>query len=245
MGKLAQWLNQNPMLNLVFLLLASISILLSLVLYIKSRKYKRPCFNVRTFQLIEDTVNKIEAVEISYQGERVKNLCLTKFAFWNRGNETVNIHDVASTDPLRIVIDPPAKLLGAELIYASNPANSFKIFTNLQTGEVKIEFEYFHTYEGIIVQIYHTGSKENPIMLKGTVKGVSKIIRSSPEDDYYTEVFMRPFQRLIEKINFFSFTLFVGIPLVIMLLPVLLPLMASDKFAKLIQRPPRVFNLRY
>lgn len=244
MEKLTQWLNQNPMLNLVFLLLASVSILLSLVLYIKSRKYKRPCFNVRTFQLIEDTVNKIEAVEISYQGERVKNLSLTKFALWNRGNDTVNIHDVASTDPLRIVIDPPAKLLGAELIYASNPANNFKILTNLQTGEVKIEFEYFHTYEGIVAQIYHTGSKDNPIILKGTVKGVSNIIRSSPEDDYYTEVFMRPFQRLVEKINFFPFTLFVGIPVVFMLLPVLLPLIVSDKVAKLIQRPPRVFNLR-
>src|SRR4030042_2801295 len=222
MGKLAQWLNQNPMLNLVFLLLASISILLSLVLYIKSRKYKRPCFNARTFQLIEDTVNKIEAVEISYRGERVKNLSLTKFALWNRGNDTVNIHDVASTDPLRIVIDPPAKLLGAELIYASNPANNFKILTNLQTGEVRIEFEYFHTYEGMVAQLYHTGSRNHPIMLKGTVKGVSKIIRSSPEDDYYTDSFMKPIQRLVQKIKFGPIQLLVGIPVVLILFPVLL-----------------------
>jgi hypothetical protein len=194
--------------------------------------------------LIEDTVNKIEAVEIRYQGERVKNLSLTKLALWNRGNDTVNIHDVASTDPLRIVIDPPAKLLGAELIYATNPANNFKIFTNLQTGEVKIEFEYFHTYEGIVAQIYHTGSKDNPIMLKGTVKGVSKIIRSSPEDDYFTDSFMRPIQNLVEKTKFVPIQLLVVIPIVLILLPVLLFLMASDKVAKLIQRPPRVFNLR-
>ena len=160
MEKISQWLNQNPLLNLVFLLLASVSILLSLVLYIKSRKYKRPCFNIRTFQLIEDSVNKIEAVEIRYQGERVQNLSLTKLALWNRGNDTVNIQDVASTDPLRIEIGPPAKLLGAELIYTTNPANNFRILPNLQTGEVKIDFEYFHTYEGMVVQLYHTGSRK-------------------------------------------------------------------------------------
>ena len=165
--KITEWLNKNPWLNLLFLVLAILSIALSIFLYIRSKKEKRPYFSIRTFQLIEDKLNKIEAVEILYRGQRVDNLALSKIALWNKGKDTINNHDIAPKDPLRLVVRPECKILGAEIIYTRTEANNFTIKPDLDRGEIRINFDYFHTNEGLVIQVYHTEKTRMSLFYSG------------------------------------------------------------------------------
>ena len=230
-------------LNLMFLVLAVLSIVISIVIFIASKKEKRPYFHVRTFRLIQDSLNTIEAVEILYKGQRVQNLSLAKVALWNKGRDTINSQDVAPKDPLRISVQSPVKLLGAKIIHTANPVNNFLILPDLERGEIQIQFDYFHRLEGIVVQLYHTGSGENDLALLGTIKGVKRIIRASPKEDYFADLFIDPLERWLNTINppvvrgllTFSITL------------ILFPILGLLLFIYILMRPmrkiPRQFSL--
>ena len=230
-------------LNLIFLVLAMLSIVVSIVIFIVSKKEKRPYFLVRTFRLIQDSLNKIEAVEIHYRGERVENLSLAKVALWNKGRDTINSQDVAPKDPLRISVQSPARLLGAEIIHTANPVNNFSILPDLQHGEIKIQFDYFHRNEGIVVQLYHTGIGENDLALVGTIKGVARIVRASPEEDYFADWFIEPLQRWLITINPPVVRGLLTFSITLILFPFLGLLLFIDKLMRPMRKIPRQFSL--
>ena len=238
----AQWLSQNPW-NVVFLVLTIFSMVLSLTLYVKGKKERRPCFNLRTFQLIQDSISKIEAVEIRYQGQIVPNLSMTKLALWNAGREAINSQDIASKDPLRIAVTPQAILLGAEISYATNPVNNFSVRPDLSNGEVRIDFDYFHKDEGVVFTLYHTGRGDEDVALKGTVKGVSRIVRASPGVDPLTDSFVKSIDALLERIKpriiryaitIVFFPLFLGVVIVLLII---------DKLTAPMRRAPSQLTL--
>ena len=239
------WLNHNSWLNLVFLVLAVTSIMISIYLFIRSRKEKAPHFSIRTFKLIEDSLTKIEAVEILYQGKRVKNLTLSKIALWNKGRDSINANDIAPTDPLKIGINPQYQLLAAEIICSQTKANNFSITPNLENNEVKIDFDYFDTNEGVVIQVYHTGKQSEDVSLKGTVKGVTRITHIVPGEDYLTDSFVaRVTSSLrIRKIKSGPLRLTILIFLALLTLPIGLPLLIIDLIMKPWRRIPRQFNL--
>lgn len=95
-------INNTGKLNIVFLLLAIISIILAIYFYIKSKKEKKPVYSLKTTQLINDNVSSIEKLEIFFAGNTLENLSLTKFAFWNAGRETIKETDIVNADPIKI-----------------------------------------------------------------------------------------------------------------------------------------------
>ncbi len=72
--KLGEWLNQSPWLNILFLILAVISLLSSFLFYLKARKEIRPCFGTRSFQLISESISNIEDIEIIFKGVKLANI---------------------------------------------------------------------------------------------------------------------------------------------------------------------------
>jgi hypothetical protein len=243
------WLNHNSWLNLLFLILAVLSIITSLVLYIRSKKEKSPYLNLRTFQLVEDRLNKIDAVEILYKSQKINNLALTKFALWNKGRDTINIDDVAPKDPLRLVVSTEYQLLGAEIIYIKTQANNFSITPDLEKGEIQINFDYFHMNEGIVIQIYHTGKSNDDIALHGTIKGVARIEHFKPGEDYLTDSFLDRLFSFLPTIKVKSMVtrIVVFILMFILLLPIILPigfpLFIIDMIMKPLRRAPREYGL--
>jgi hypothetical protein len=185
MNQFFHWLIQNPW-NLIFVGLAVLGFFLSVVFYRRSQKEKRLTYDIRTLRLIEDNVSAIEAVEIRYEGQRVQNLSLSEITIWNKGTETINNEDVAPKDPIEIVMKG-VKLLRAELIHTKNPVNNFNIVPDLTNGEILVTFDYFDPEEGAVIQIYHTGTTDDDLMLKGTVKGIGQINKITKEEPYFTD----------------------------------------------------------
>ncbi len=243
MNGFIEWLNHNPLLNLVFLILAILSIVISVILYIKSKRKKRPCFHMKTFKLIEDSIKEIEAVEILYQGQTVKNLSLSKVALWNSGSDTINSEDIAPKDPLKLVITKGTKLLAAQIIYSTNSINNFSLTPDLQSGEIGISFDYFDRNEGIVIQIYHTGVSNDNVILSGTVKGVSRVVKASTEEDYYLHLVTAPIDSALNRIKSRMARVIVIVFLIPIFIALAIPLMFLDKVTLPMRRIPRQFNI--
>jgi hypothetical protein len=81
MNELIEWLNDNPWLNLVFLFLAIASIIVSFLLYFKSKKIKKPTYLIKSFNLIKRKATKIKQVKLYYDKEVINNLTVRKFLF--------------------------------------------------------------------------------------------------------------------------------------------------------------------
>lgn len=174
---LADFFNGNPILNIVFLILAILGIIFTTYFYYKSRKSKIPTYIVRTINLVREKIQKIETVEIIYSGEKVKNLSLTKIAIWNDGKETINYSDIASNNPIRIKIKESFEILDAEILFKKDEANDFNIQVSDDKNYINILFDYIDFEDGIVIQIFHTGNSSDDIFIDGKIKSVKNIHR--------------------------------------------------------------------
>jgi hypothetical protein len=169
--------NENPWLNVVFILLALISIFISFWLYFKGKKTKKPTYCTHTINLIRESINKIKSLDIQHKGQKINNLSVTKLALWNAGKETINSIDIAQNDKFRIEINDKYEIIDCELVFQKNQANGFKIENNNMI--IDITFDYFDHNEGVILYIYHTAPHGYFLELKGAFKGVNTIVRKS------------------------------------------------------------------
>lgn len=215
-----QWLNENHWLNLIFLILAILSIIISIYLYFKSKRRKIPIYLIKTFNLIRDRVNKIQEVKIIYSDKPIKNLSITKIAFWNRGNEVINKSDIAPKEPIRIVVGEEYEILNANIIFIKNEANNFSITVTPDKKSVLIDFDYIFTTEGVSLEIYHTGVSGKDIKFKGSLKDVPQFATANFNNDFMTDyVFDNSFGLLREKLSDKAWKIYI-----ICIIPLLVPI---------------------
>lgn len=156
------------------LAIAVLSVALAVIFYVKGKKAKRPCYAMRSINLVRDLVGKVEALEMFYSGQRIENLTVTKIAFWNGGRETIYRQDIASAEPLIIQAKEGCKILDAKIIYEKNPANQFSINICGSQSTVELQFDYLDKDEGVIIQVIHTGKSSKDIEITGIIKGAGR-----------------------------------------------------------------------
>lgn len=241
--ELVEWLNNNQWLNLIFLLLAILSIVVSYLLYLKSKKTKKPTYLIKSFNLVKDQISKIEQVKILYEEEIIKNLTVTKISFWNKGKETINRIDIAPKDKIRVDITKGHRILNANIVYQKKLANNFTIDLNKSQKCLKIDFDYFHFNEGVIIELYHTGTSSEELELNGTIKGVKEFQKGEVKKDYLIDLVYDNTLGLPEKkLNRFWWKIyfFITLPLFIPMIFILIPFSKIYEFTKLV---PKEFEL--
>lgn len=179
-----KWMNENQWLNLIFLILALLGIIVSIYLYFKGKRRKTPVYLIKTFNLIKDRVTKLDRVKIVCDERTIKNLSITKVSLWNRGNEVINKTDIAPKEPIRIVVDNDFEILDAIVSKVKNEANNFSILISPDKKSVIIDFDYFYTNEGILLEVYHTGTSGNNIKLKGSLKDLPHLSTAEHNKDF-------------------------------------------------------------
>jgi hypothetical protein len=243
MEQFLKLLDGNPWINLVFLILAIASIVISVVFFLKGRKEKEPRFNSKVFTLIEDHVNKIDAVQIQYLGKPVKNLTLSKFALWNKGRETINQVDIAPQDLLRIEGNEHCTILGANICFEKNETNNFNVRCNSEQNIVEITFDYFANNEGVVIDVYHTGSGNAELKLQGTVKGVKSILKATGQERYAMDMLEKISKSLLKhepkSTNDSGALLVLALGLAIISIPALV----LDQVIRIVKKPPQEFFL--
>lgn len=181
------WLSGNTILNIVFLILSISSIAVSIYLFFKSIRSKKPVYLEINYPLIEDSVSAIDGLEIKYNKQKISRLTLTRFSFWNNGRETIDGNDIAAADRLRIYIPARRKtdsgeMISAKVIFSRKQANSIKL--DIEDSEAYISFDFLDYGDGAIFEIYHTGIAEHQLGIKGTLKGSHKLKRGAYKKGY-------------------------------------------------------------
>lgn len=190
---LTAFFNGGSLLNLITFILAILGILCSVYFYLKGKKCKKPTYILKTTNLVRENIQKIDSVDILYSGNKIKNLSVTKIAFWNNGKDTISCNDVAKKSPIRLTIKDDFIFLDAEIIFQKNQSNDFSIAISNDNKFIDIDFDYFDFEEGIVLQVFHTGAKSSDISMEGQIKSVKEI--SHKKSSVY------PFSKVLEKIS--------------------------------------------
>ncbi|MFB2937719.1 hypothetical protein ACE1B6_20925 [Aerosakkonemataceae cyanobacterium BLCC-F154] len=174
MTQSSNWLN-SLVTNPWFVLAISIISVLGVIITVVNIKVKRPCYAIRSVGIIEDIASKSKLLEMYYAGHKIERLTVTRIAFWNAGNETIDRKDIAAADPIKIVLSSGYNILDVKLIYEKDKVNQFNF--NFQSGnpDVILNFDYLDKHDGAIIQIVHTGEDSKNFEIYGRVKGVGKL----------------------------------------------------------------------
>lgn len=183
--------NNNPVLNIVSLLLAIFGIVFTTYFYYKSKKSRIPIYIIRTINLVRENIKKIDTVEILYSGEKINNLSISKIAFWNAGKETISSDNISLSNPIKVVISDGFEILDTEILFQKNTANDFKVKISEDNKSILVSFDYFDFEEGIVLQIFHTGNSSRDLLLDGKVKSVDKIIRKEYANSILPSILIR------------------------------------------------------
>jgi hypothetical protein len=153
-----------------------IAIPLSVVLYFKSKKEKRPRFIIESNNIILGLSNAIPDLKITYSGHGppLSNFTVTRLYFWNDGRETITKQDVARNDVLTITINDPFRILDATIVYATSKANNIGISVNREKKDIALTFDYLDHGDGTVLQIIHDGTSNSDLNLLGSIKGCGK-----------------------------------------------------------------------
>jgi hypothetical protein len=142
---------------------------LSLFLYFRGKKEKRPYYARRSFNLARGPTAP-DGVQVMFRGRKVDTLTVTNLLFANGGREAIRREDNAPRDPLRIAARRNGvEILEATLMSVRNPANGLRL--DNEDGVHKITFDFLQEGEGGVFRIYHTGTQPSDIGLDGSVIG--------------------------------------------------------------------------
>ena len=153
-------------------LIAVVIGLIALVLYVKDRKAKKPRCKTKSYNIIRDFEAKSVPLDIRYldTGEKVENVTVSKVAFWNAGNDTLEESDVAKKDPITLRVTNGCKILYAKRIFTKNDKNEITIEKQDESCAV-VKFEFIEKGEGAVFELGHTGKSSDDVSVCGTVKG--------------------------------------------------------------------------
>ena len=110
----------------LFGLLSFILAVISIYLFLKSKKEKKPMFCIRSINLIGNLYNKIGDLKVYYKDKPVSNVFSTNVAFWNNGGKVINKSDISRAEKLRVVF-PKGKILDKEIVSTTSNSINFEI----------------------------------------------------------------------------------------------------------------------
>lgn len=234
----------STLLNIIFFLLALISIILAIIFYYNSLRIKKPVFSKQTFRLVNNKLSTIKNIEIKYNDLLLTNLSLTKIAIWNSGKESIRKSDIAENDLLRILSTDKNIIYDCEIIN-QNDVNNIKV-TKENEKLISITFDFLDFNEGFILNIYHSGNFSNDLIVKGTLIGAKKITEGVKLEYFSkkldiisipTNYFLNHEEKLLRAFGWIS-----TLPLAIILFPLFLITLPIDFIIdKTINKIPKDF----
>lgn len=168
---------RNLTFNFLSFAITCISLIAAIFFYFRGKKYRKPCWDMVTSNLISDFSSNFIGLQVLYKNKAVKYFSVSKIIFWNSGKETINWHDVATADPLRVIALNNTEILDNKITSSNNIANKFTIELSKDHKVGYIKFDYIDKNQGCVLQIVHTGNTSNDLFLAGSIKGVENLQR--------------------------------------------------------------------
>lgn len=155
-------------------------LLAGVVAYLRSRKRTSLSFTYRGEHLLGSESNALpEGISVQYHGANIPRLTRSVIVLWNSGENTVLGADVVDIDPLRFCVETDGEILSASILKGTRTVNDFRIRhpSAHAPNEAVVEFNYFDSKDGVVVEILHTSASRYP-EIKGTLRGMPEGLKS-------------------------------------------------------------------
>jgi hypothetical protein len=231
--------------NIISITVGIVGMILAVVFYNKQKKEKRPVYSLRTFYVAGKVTESPNKLEIRYDDKIIDVLCLTKFAFWNAGRETIRREDISVNEPLIIKSAENVKIFDVELAFKTRP-NSFEV-SKIDEHRISLSFDFIDLNQGVALNIYHNGFSRNDITCEGTLIGAKSIQWGIPTD--YIAVRLQPLydalDYLLKRKNIFVKIMgwIVAVPIFLISLLYMIVLMPNYFYLNVNYKFPKEFNL--
>jgi hypothetical protein len=155
-------------------------LLSAVIVYLLTRKRTSLSFAYRGEHLLGSESDTLpEGISVQYHGADIPRLTRSIVVLWNSGENTIMGSDLVDIDPLRFRVGTDGELLSVSILKASRSVNDFKIRhpSAHAPNEAIVEFNYFDSGDGVVVEILHTSVSRHPD-IKGTLRGLPKGLNS-------------------------------------------------------------------
>lgn len=167
----------NPWIILLIMMGTPVGIIITVILYRKNINRVSIKFSYQNYCLIEAFKQKINGLNIKYLNNNIETLNVTRYIFWNNGNEAIRCTDIPTNDNFFIEINDNDLILDATILNVSNPSNNISINLSDNNKRIFINFDYLDKQDGFILQIFHNSSSVNPFYINGSIIGFGKITK--------------------------------------------------------------------
>jgi hypothetical protein len=172
-------LTTNPIAWLILSLVTVLSFVYAIYTQITNKERKELTYAQKTDTLIYNKEKSFEKISVFYDDKPIENLYVSKIAIWNSGNRVLKKADFVKNKLLKISLEDNCDILESNIIMKTEETNAFKLSPK-DDKEILVDFDYAEKDDGIVLQLIHTGEK-NDINLS------CKIIEGQPIKKYSKE----------------------------------------------------------
>jgi hypothetical protein len=174
MKKIIEYLKNNKI-SAFSLFLGLLGVLLAIIFYFFPSNLKNIQYSIQNYTLFKDYVQQVDGMQISINGENVKNLTVSNIVIWNSGHSIIEYEDIPAKNPLCIkLLTNESKIISAKILHQTNIGNDSQI-TIREDNFLQIGFEYLDKNDGFVLQIIHTENNLSSENIFGEIKGIGQI----------------------------------------------------------------------
>jgi len=162
--------------NIIFGTIGVLGVILSIIFYIRSRKEKKPFYDIYCNTVIDRTHSSVDGIEIFYNAEQVHELSEILIAFYNKGKEVIVDNDKTEKDKIRVELLNGTILCNPEVLYLSNKSTNLSLIKSENKKVIFIDFDYLDSNDGIVFKFLVNSVNNNSIEFKGKIKGIPNLI---------------------------------------------------------------------
>ena len=146
----------NPYAWLFLSALSVFSVIFGVWTWYASKQRKEISILCKSDEIIKAGKQRINGLNVTFDGREIEDLTSTKFYIWNSGNQVLHNADIVPSKPLRIHTEK-ATILDAQILRVSDDTNAFMI-ASASDEIITIAFDFVEKGDGLLVQVLHTGN---------------------------------------------------------------------------------------
>jgi len=147
-----------------------------------ANKQMKPVYAfIKSPSLIYDNNNSSPRIKVVVEDslQVTENVYVTTLAFWNKGNEEIQLDDVRRP-VLVFCSDTKGQIIDYEIVKQSDPELSNFRITQIEDS-LKIDWDYFDPKGGCLLQVIYSGQDNTEIIMNGRI-GTKTLIKVTPKD---------------------------------------------------------------
>ena len=188
-------LMNNPIAWAILSTVTILAFIYAIYTQITNKECKRLTYAQKTNTLIHNQEKSFKKISVFYEDKPIENLYVSKIAIWNSGNRVLKGEtDFVNDHHLDITLEEDCEILETNIINYTEKTNAFNA-SQIDNSKLTINFDYAEKNDGIVLQVIHTG-------LKNDINLSCKIIGGQPLKEYSKEKHgLNKKKNTISKIN--------------------------------------------